>query len=73
MTKRVAMIFLVFSLVMIGVSIWGLAAWVSTYAEVDDPQGPMMYVITGSCAVGPWIVLLAVSCLGLGMTKQEGD
>ncbi len=63
MTKRVAMIFLVFSLV-IGVSVGGLVC-LFTCTEVDDPQ----HVITGSAAV----VLLAASCLVLGMAKKEGD
>ena len=70
MTKRVAMIFLVFSLV-IGMSVGGLVCLFAC-TEVDDPQGGPIYVITGSAAVGPWIVLFAVSCFGLAKPRK-GD
>ena len=91
MSKRVAMIFLVFSLVMTGVSIWCVATWensVRREVAVEFPDFPedetscvetdifdmgfRGHVLLGSATVGPWIVLLAVSCLGLGMLKKKG-
>ena len=42
-------------------------SWVD--AEVIDLRKA---VLTGSASVGPWIVLLALSCIGSAMPKKKG-
>ena len=78
--QRGAMIFLIFSLVMTGVSTWCVAT--GACIEMTDypplsvvelpPQDLRTFILAGSPVIGPWIVLLAVSCLGLGMAKKKG-